>query len=517
MQARAEAQAPDAGPASAATVAAHVRGSSLLLIGRGLAMAVAFLTQVLITRHLSKDDYGAFALGLSTALLVQSVLALGLDRADTRFLALYEDRADHARLLGVIVFEATTVVVLGSAVVVGLWALGAHLQDSLTDSSAAFDVLVVMVALAPIQALDLLVVNVFAVFASPWAVFLRRFVLDPGLRLLVALAVVIGGAGVVVLAIGYVAAGALGTALYVVLMIRLLSRRGFLHGDRPRRIVIPARALLGFSVPLLFTNLVAVASTELAAVALAHYGSVADVAAFRAVQPLAALNLVVMLSFATLYMPAAARMLARGDEHGVSTLYWQSAAWIGVLTFPVLCVMTALAHQVTVTSIGERYADSSPYLVILSIGYFLNAALGFNGLTVQMLGRVRYVMGTNVVVLAWMFGANLLLVPRWGAGGAAVAVLSTLVVHNVAKQAGLGFGAPVGVVNRRHTVVLAQIVIAALAVNALMAALRPPLTVGLVVVALASALLVRIVGPSLELQDTLPELARIPVLRWVIR
>ena len=37
-----------------------------------------------------------------------------------------------------------------------------------------------------IQALDWMVINVFAVFASPWSVFFRRYVLEPGLRLLVA-------------------------------------------------------------------------------------------------------------------------------------------------------------------------------------------------------------------------------------------------------------------------------------------------------------------------------------------
>jgi hypothetical protein len=48
-----------------AAVNRQIRGSSLLLIGRTLSMAVNFAVQVLIVRYLSKTDYGAFAYALS--------------------------------------------------------------------------------------------------------------------------------------------------------------------------------------------------------------------------------------------------------------------------------------------------------------------------------------------------------------------------------------------------------------------------------------------------------------------
>jgi hypothetical protein len=79
-----------------------------------------------------------------------------------------------------------------------------------------------------------------------------------------------------------------------VLLVRLLRRRGFLPRQSLPQVTIAARELLGFSLPLLFTNLVAVAGTELAAVAL---GPGRRRRKFRAVQPFAALNVIVMFSF----------------------------------------------------------------------------------------------------------------------------------------------------------------------------------------------------------------------------
>jgi hypothetical protein len=109
------------------------------------------------------------------------------------------------------------------------------------------------------------------------------------------------------------------------------------------------------------------------------------------------------------------------------------------------------------------------------------------------------------------------LIPRWGAAGAVGAILSTLIVHNLGKQAGLGFGAGIGIVDRRHGRILGATVLSALVFNAALVALDVPLAVGLVVVAFATLLLIWALGPALELSGTLPELERLPLIRWLLR
>ena len=82
----AAANAVEAGPrAVEATTAAtsarsQIRGSSLLLFGRAIAMAVNFLVQVLTVRYLSTTAYGAFAYALSIVDLGQMVATFGMDR-----------------------------------------------------------------------------------------------------------------------------------------------------------------------------------------------------------------------------------------------------------------------------------------------------------------------------------------------------------------------------------------------------------------------------------------------------
>jgi O-antigen/teichoic acid export membrane protein len=188
-----------------------------------------------------------------------------------------------------------------------------------------------------------------------------------------------------------------------------------------------------------------------------------------------------------------------------------------VLTFPVLCVTTALAGPLTVDAFGDRYSGSAVYLALLSAGYYVNAALGFNGITVLILGRLRYLTVGSLVVLAWMVAVDLLLIPPWGATGAVVAVLSSVLVHNVVKQLGLGFGAGIGVVDRRHVLVLLRLAVVIVALNLIALVTSPPLPVGLVAVAVMTVVVLRVMGPALDLGGMFPELMRTRLLRWMVR
>ncbi len=67
-----------------------------------------------------------------------------------------------------------------------------------------------MILLAPIQAFDQLLTGLLTVFASPRSIFFRKYILAPALRLLVVVVLILAGSGVWFLAVGYVAAGAVG-------------------------------------------------------------------------------------------------------------------------------------------------------------------------------------------------------------------------------------------------------------------------------------------------------------------
>src|SRR5262249_46553708 len=228
-----------------------------------------------------------------------------------------------------------TVLALGVAVIAAMAGLYGLFAGSLGDAGAARTVLLILVLLAPIQALDDVLMSTFAVFSRPRAIFFRKYVLAPGLRLVVILAVIGFGSSVQALAAGYVAAGATGIAVFAWILVRTLRDRGLVVPIAPRAVLLPAREIYGFAFPLLAVDLMAVVMSTSSVVMLAQFGTATDVATYRVVLPAARLNLLVMTSFTLLFTPMAARLFVRADRSGIEELYWRTATWIAVFSFPL--------------------------------------------------------------------------------------------------------------------------------------------------------------------------------------
>jgi O-antigen/teichoic acid export membrane protein len=498
-----------------AATQAQIRGSTLMTVGRLASLAVTFVTQILVVRYLSKSDYGALAYALAVVAFIQPFLSLGLDLADTRFFALYDEQRDRARLAGLVLLELSIVLGLGALLVLAVVLLRGALAGTLTHDQQAIRLLVLLVATAPVQALDAVVLDMFAVFSGPRAVFVRRFVLAPGLRLVAVLVVIAGGFGVAALAVGYLVAGVAGTVIYAPMFVSLLRRIGILQPLRSLDVVVPTREVLKFGLPLLSTGLVVTLSTTLGAIVLGHTHASAQVAAFRAVQPIAVLVTVVQTSFAILFQPLAARLFARGDRAGLADLYWQTSAWLAVLTFPIGALAVCFAHPVVVTLFGDRYASSGTYLAILAAASYIQAASGFNGATLQVIGRLRFLVVSNLVVASLSVVANILLV-RWaGALGAAWATAGTIIAHNVVKQSGL-IGAGIKAFDRRYAQVFISVTGALVALWAFDRLVNVPIVLALLVVTVCAAAVLRLNRARLDAASTFPALSRIPLLRLLV-
>jgi O-antigen/teichoic acid export membrane protein len=209
-------------------------------------------------------------------------------------------------------------------------------------------------------------------------------------------------------------------------------------------------------------------------------------------------------------------MYARDNTAGINHLYWQTAAWVALLSFPGLIACCSLAGPVTTLLLGERYAAAGPILAVLSVGYFFNAALGFNALTLKVYGRVRVIVINDLLGAVTLVAANLLLVPRYGVMGAAVATCATFIIHNLLNQVALLKVPGIEVFERRYIALYLTMATAAAVLLALQTVVAPPLYVS-IVAAIAVCLLVQwAFRDLLAIGNMFPELARSRFVRVLL-
>jgi O-antigen/teichoic acid export membrane protein len=493
----------------------QVRGSTLLVVGRVVTLLLTTVTQVVVVRALTKTDFGAFSYALALAAAGRTVLSLGQGRLLSRFMAKYEEHRDYDRMFGAVVIAVGTILITS---LVGL-ALFLLFPDQLmnTHDPATVQVVLILIVLAPLEALDQVFISIFAVFSAPGAIFFRKYLFTPALRLAVVLILALTGSSVTFLAIGYVAAGLVGLAISVAVLVRVLRERGVLQHMRPRRVRLPFRAVFSFSTPLITGELLQLSLVVGGVVVLAHFQPAAEVASYRAVFNPSRLNTAVLGAFVPLFLPLAARLFERNDIEGLRRAYWHTGAFVAVLTFPIFALTGPLAHDLTRVLFGVRYSDSALILALLSIGYYFNTALGFNAYTLQVCERLRFLVVVNVTIAALNIGLSLLLVPRFGAVAVAIANLTALVVQNVVNQLALRRSIRTGFIDssclRCYLVILA----CSVALWAFQWTVRPGLVIGLIG-ATATSLIVLVSSRSaIELEQNFPELRRVPVLRWLLR
>jgi len=486
----------------------HLRGSTLLLTGRVISMVANFVIQVLIVRYLSKSDYGAFAYALSLVSLGSSLAVFGFDKTVTRFIPVYQERGEYPKVFGSLLMMVSTVFSLGFFLVLIVFGLRGWIAESFVSDPLAVQLLILMTFLTPIQAMDSLLVGMLAIFSKPSSIFFRRYVLAPALRLLVVLLLIVFRSDVYFLSIGFIFAGALGIIIYYGILVRDLRKQDLWKHFNLHQIKFPIKEILGFSTPLLTSSFVFMARSQLVILVLEYFRSTIDVAAYRAVQPVADLNTTVIQSFALLFMPTMARIFAQRDEQAIDDLYWQSAVWITVISFPIFLLTFSLAQPLTLLLFGERYAGSGWIMAVLAVGYYFNAALGFNADTLRIYGRLRYTVMIDIIATFICLGLSMILIPRYGAIGAAIGTCGTLVLYNILNHIGLKFATKINLFQWHYLRVYVTIVLATLGLAILQRVLSLPFYVGLMLAGLISLGILLINRSVLNLEQTFPELLR---------
>ena len=492
----------------------QIRGSSLLLVGRMLGLGLDFVSQVLIVRHLPKGDYGAFALALSIVAIGTTVSLLGMERTIGRFAPIFQERRDFGRMWGSIAVVVLTVISIGFALILGTFAFQGIIGGFI-DSQLALTVLLILIVLSPLQALDALLVALFATFGSARSIFFRRYVFAPVLQLSIVIAVIQTSHGVSELALGYVLASAIGIAIYVVVLYRLLRRQGVLTTFDRHELRLPFREIFTFSIPLLASDLVFTLRGSLTVVLIQLLRSTEEVAEFRAVLPLAIQNLFVATSFRFIFTPGASRLYARKDRQALDDLYWQTAVWIAILTFPLFALCVAFGEPLSAFLFGEQYRSAGVVLSIMAIGYYFNGSIGFNSLLLRVFGRVRYMVITDMSTAVIGVVVSILLIRQFGAIGAAIGTMSILVVQNLLYQWGLRTRTTVDAFDRRYTRAYASIVVGVLSLLAVNLVFHPALLPAFVLTGLVGLGVLALNRHDLRILETYPELGRYKVVQRI--
>ena len=246
----------DSSNSGTGSIQKHIRGSTLLLVGRVFSIGINFIIGILIVRYLSKTAYGAFAYASQIVSIATILAVFGLDKTITRFIPIYQEENNYNKLFGTLFISLITVITIGAFFVLLVFGLQSWFTQSLEIDQLAISLLLILIFLAPIDAVDLLLLGLLTIFANPRLIIYRKNILGPGLKLVVVLLLIISQSSVRFLAIGYTIAGLFGTLLYTSILVNIFRNKEIIKKFNPKNINFPVKEIFGFSIPMLSTHIV---------------------------------------------------------------------------------------------------------------------------------------------------------------------------------------------------------------------------------------------------------------------
>jgi O-antigen/teichoic acid export membrane protein len=401
------------------------KGGALFTGGMIGATILQFVTGVIVIRLVERSEYGLIALGTTTVTILAVLSMLGFKTAVPRFLARYRAQGDDR-----IADEVAGTALLCAVGLSALFALTLYGQATLLalafDKPVIAPVFEVLALMLPAMVLIETFSAIFQGMENARAKVLFQDLALNLLRLVLLLPVVMAGLGFQGVLWVYVLSAWITLAAYLVYAAR--AARGVL---RPRLSWAVARDLLWFSFPLLGVSIMANVMTWTATLTLGYLQPAEELGRFSAPMRLATIIPVPLAGMNFLFLPVVSKLVARGAIDEIQALFCSTTKWAFIATLPLLMYFMIDAEFVVTFLFGDAYHDAANVLRILVIGFAVNAFTGPNGAALVAFGDTRtqfllaMLAATSAILLC------LLLVPEYGALGAALGTAAAKSISNI--------------------------------------------------------------------------------------
>jgi O-antigen/teichoic acid export membrane protein len=405
---------------------AMARGAAINLLGTFAANALGLVVTLVVTHMVSASAIGLVAIGTTVVGFASIVTIFGLDRGAVRFVALGASVGDERATRASLQFAIAASTVASVAIAAAIWWQAPWLADRFFEKPQAAEVIRLVGLSLPPLAIGRVVMSAVQGYGimeySAWLGIIRRILHFASVVPLLALGLEAKG-----LAISAVVTAAGATVASFIFLLRA-HPRAFV----PAVAAWPVLRMLNFSGPQVLTSALLFVMLWTSALLLARYGTATEVGIYTVIGTLLLPATLVAQAVGEMFAPRIAAEDARGDRDSLAKMLKRVTHWNTAISIPCFAALAVMPGPL-LSLFGSTYRDGATALAILGMGQLLNTVAGPLGQVINMSGRQYLTATNNALVAAINLGAGLLLIPRYGMTGAAIATSVALTLVNLLK------------------------------------------------------------------------------------
>lgn len=401
------------------------RASGVSMAVRLIGLGLSFLSQLALSRMLGVAQYGSYVIALGWAMVLVIPARLGLDNSVLRYATIYREQGRGGDFRGLTVFSVAIIAGTSLLIVAVLAALKSVSLDLLEPVSVSLlaGVALLIPGLALLGWFSALIRTANRIFASQ----LYEQLIRP--TLLIGAIVSLGfigrepDAGVAMLATGVTVGIALACiAVHARVVFKdIAGEPSFEHRTE----------WISVSWVLFLTAAVQELLNQIDIILLGMVGDAAQAAHFAAAWRLASLVPFGLVAIGMAAAPLIASAFHRRDLAELARTSRFNARFATLVAF-LVSIGLVVVGRAALGMFGPGFEEAYPALLVLLAGALINSFTGTVGYLLIMAGRQRAAFAIVASALVLSIVANLILIPRFGALGAAVASAVALSAWNLA-------------------------------------------------------------------------------------
>ncbi|MDP6571050.1 MAG: flippase [Candidatus Marinimicrobia bacterium] len=387
-----------------------------------------YLYTALLARWVGVEYLGLYSLANSIMLIGEVLSKMGMETGILRFVSRLDPKADADKITSLIqsAFKMTTFFSLG---VMLFRIIGSNFISSIVFSAPPLftSILVVFAVSIPFNSLTLL-----GAYASQGYKLLKyktavtQF-LNPTILLISMIISYWMFSKETAIMAPMIITGVIGFFTMNTILKRLshISIKGVLkaHFDKD---------LFSFSLPLMFVAILQTFMHWMDILMLGYFTNPETVGLYHPAVRTAGLLQALLLSFISIFTPLMSNLHHKKDLKKMAGLYQLVSRWLLTAALPVLLLFTIFPQKVMLL-FGSQFLPAAPILIILTTAAFIQTILGAAGPTLSMAGFTKLVFRNSLGAFVLNLTLNIVLIPKYGMQGAAIATFLSLSAIGIAR------------------------------------------------------------------------------------
>jgi O-antigen/teichoic acid export membrane protein len=434
---RAAAQAaPAEAAAGGADIGALARHSSLNLVGNVVSAILGFALVFVVARGLGTTGAGVFFLAVAIFTVVVSVSLMGADIGLIRQVAAARAtgrQGDIGRILRIALWPVFCAATIAAAAVYlfapNLAALVVHGANPV----AATRFIRVLAPFIPLAAVTTAALGATRGFGSMAAYNLVENFGKPMARPLLILGAVAFGLSGTWIALGWAVPVIAGLVVTIAYLARLTHRASAARASAeagPRQSTAHLAAeFWKFSAPRWAGAVFQVTLIWLDVLLVGAMRSAQEAGIYGTASRFITAGTFALQAVGFAIAPQIGALMARGDRAGSERLYRVATCWLVIVSWPVYLLLAVFA-PVVLGLFGEGFTKGQTAMMILALATLVNVGTGNVTFVLLMAGRSTWNLANQAAALVVNVALNLILIPRIGIAGAAIAWGAAILLEN---------------------------------------------------------------------------------------